>query len=71
MTAFFVLVEVSNENSNKKSRFDELMGKKQSNEPKKQVPKSLDDFMANISGGKTDAQNATNKKGTVYEYKLG
>jgi len=38
------------------------LGKKEKDEPKKQVPKSLDDFMANISG-KSPAGNTASKKG--------
>jgi len=38
------------------------LGKKEKDEPKKQVPKSLDDFMANISG-KSSAGSTASKKG--------
>ncbi|KAJ7371135.1 hypothetical protein OS493_027823 [Desmophyllum pertusum] len=42
--------ETRSDSPSRNSRFSELLGKKEKDEPKKQVPKSLDDFMANISG---------------------
>ncbi|XP_022788434.1 fas-binding factor 1 homolog isoform X3 [Stylophora pistillata] len=44
------------------SRFSELLGKKEKEETKKQVPKSLDDFMANISTKPPAGGGTTSKK---------
>ncbi|XP_068673186.1 fas-binding factor 1 homolog isoform X2 [Montipora foliosa] len=49
------------ESPSKQSRFSELLGKKEKEEPIKQVPKSLDDFMASISS-KTSAGSGTGSK---------
>ena len=54
--------EPRSDSPSRNSRFSELLGKKEKDEPKKQVPKSLDDFMANISG-KSPAGSTASKKG--------
>ena len=54
--------ETRSDSPSRNSRFSELLGKKGRDEPKKQVPKSLDDFMANISA-KSPAASTTSKKG--------
>ena len=59
--------ETRSESPSRQSRFSELLGKKEKNEPKKQaVPKSLDDFMANISGKANTGSSAANKKGLAF-----
>lgn len=51
------------ESPSRQSRFSELLGRKEKDDSKKQVPKSLDDFMANISSKGNTGSGAGNKKG--------
>ena len=52
----------SSDPDKKTSRFNQLLGKKEKEEDKKAAaPKSLDDFMANISG-KSSTPNPSSKK---------
>ena len=53
----------TDESANKSSRFNELLGKKEKTGSKKEVPKSLDDFMAKISS--KPEKEAPPKKGTL------
>ena len=62
MSCILYFTETGSDSPTKTSRFSELLGKKEKDEPKKQVPKSLDDFMANI-GGKSAAPSTASKKG--------
>ncbi|XP_067043512.1 fas-binding factor 1-like isoform X1 [Acropora muricata] len=52
------------ESPSRQSRFSELLGRKEKDDSKKQVPKSLDDFMANISSKGNTGSGAGNKKVT-------
>ena len=61
--AFFSRTENRSESPSRQSRFSELLGKKEKDETKKQVPKSLDDFMANISSKSNTGSSAANKRG--------
>nr|XP_058970698.1 fas-binding factor 1-like isoform X2 [Pocillopora verrucosa] len=54
--------ETRSDSPTRGSRFSELLGKKEKEETKKQVPKSLDDFMANISTKPPAGGGTTNKK---------
>lgn len=63
MFAFLYKPENISESPSRQSRFSELLGKKEKDEPKKQVPKSLDDFMANISTKSNTGSASASKKG--------
>ena len=63
---FLYLTETRSDSPTRNSRFSELLGKKEKDETKKQVPKSLDDFMANISGNSPAASTATKKGMKAY-----
>lgn len=70
VTSIWNLTETRSDSPTRGSRFSELLGKKEKEETKKQVPKSLDDFMANISTKPPAGGGTTNKKGMAETYIL-
>lgn len=69
MCRIVILTETRSESPSRQSRFSELLGKKEKNETKKQaVPKSLDDFMANISSKSNTGSSVANKKGVEFHF---